>query len=223
MNSSKKLGELKRLGLSRKNQCYPGYFNIGDFHDGGYESEFVSPYTNTAGNIHSPIMILLQDWASADKLSGVFDKESAKLGYNPSLPTNKNLSLLLKSTFDLKLSEVFVTNVFPYVKPGKMSASIPQRDLNTAFKDFCLPQINILAPDLVICCGKPAFESVKKYFCPAYESKSKVNDYFKVDKTIYYYQRHPSPVSINRNGGIKRAVDDWGQMKNFWEKVKKQK
>jgi hypothetical protein len=40
------------------------YSGIGDYHDGAYECERVSPYTKTAGNVDADVMVLLQDWAS---------------------------------------------------------------------------------------------------------------------------------------------------------------
>lgn len=136
-----KLSRLKELGLKRQQNCYAGYYSIAEFHNVKYESDFVSPYSKSACNVNSEIFILLQDWLGYDKNSGPFLPNAAKLGHSPNLPTNKNLKVLLTETFGLQLQDVFATNVFPFIKPGKMNAGILKADIFRAFKDFCYPQI----------------------------------------------------------------------------------
>jgi restriction system protein len=211
-----KLKRLKSLGSLRQRHCYRGYHQISDFHHGNYESDFVSPYTKTAGNVNSDIAILLQDWASEENLSGPFDREAALLGYTPAVPTNKNLVKLLHDVFELELSDIFATNVFPYIKPGEMSAPIPQCDFDRAFAEFCFPQINIVKPRFVICCGKKVFLSCWKFFNEPEANPLTVGSYFENSGIRFHYQRHPSPQAINRNGGINQAITDWNQMRMSW-------
>ena len=135
---------------------------ISDYHDSGYECDHVSPYTKTAGNVDAEIMVVLQDWASHDALKGPFSNDSATLGHTPHLRTNRNLTRLLHKTFGLSLSEVYGTNVFPFVKPGGMSAAIPQRDLVATAKRFTLPEIQIVNPRLVICLGLATFNALRQ-------------------------------------------------------------
>lgn len=215
LSKTQKLSQLKKLGKIRQNKCYPNYKNIGDFHNKGYESEFVSPYSNTANNVDSPIMILLLDWSSEEKLSGPFDAEAAKLGFTPLLPTNRNLKTLLESTFQLKPEDVFVTNIFPFIKDGGMSSRIPQDDIDKAFKEFCLPQIEIVNPSLVICCGAQVYKAISKSL--GVKTYPKLHDHIKDGKITYYYQRHPGSRGLNPNGGIEEAKLDWKKMKKAIE------
>lgn len=64
-----KRSALRALARRRKDTRWPGYKCIGDFHDGRYECDYVSPYTRSAHNVDADVMILLQDWASDKVLS----------------------------------------------------------------------------------------------------------------------------------------------------------
>ncbi|MBD3330274.1 hypothetical protein GF354_01955 [Candidatus Peregrinibacteria bacterium] len=148
------------------------------------------------------------------KLSQPFDQEIAEIGFKPNLITNKNLSKLLKTTFGLNLSDIFITNLFPYIKPGNMNSNIPQKNFDKAFKEFCLPQIDIITPSLVICCGKKVYSSANKHLN---NSSNNQNQSFIYNSTLFYFQYHPSPLSVNRNVGIKQAQKAWAKMKKDWE------
>jgi hypothetical protein len=119
------------LQLARQHQCtrWRGYRCIGDYHAGAYECDFVSPYTRSAQNLNASVMVFLQDWASDRVLSGPFVAERNQLGHNPRGTTNANLKLLLHENFALQLSDVYATNLFPFVKLGSQNARIPGRDL----------------------------------------------------------------------------------------------
>jgi hypothetical protein len=67
---------------------------------------------------------------------------------HPDRATNKRLKELLHRYFQLELKDVYVTNVFPFVKLGAISASIAMRDLVRAARAFALPQIEIVGPRL---------------------------------------------------------------------------
>ncbi len=87
-----KYSAIKELSFRRRNDRLTGYFNVADVHDGKYETlDFVSPFTKVACNYDSEIMLIAQDWSSAEKLSAAFSDEISELGYTPSLPTNRNL------------------------------------------------------------------------------------------------------------------------------------
>lgn len=74
-------------------------------------------------------MIVGQDWSSSDALSrNPPNLESATLGFTPKIPTNLNLDDLLKRYFGLDRADCYLTNLFPFIKLGNMSAGIP---LNT--------------------------------------------------------------------------------------------
>lgn len=134
---------------------------ISDFHSGAYEcNEHVSPLSIKAGNLDARVVIMAQDWSSSSDMEA--PRREGYCGYNPDLPTNKNLDRLLNDHLGLKRADVFATNVFPFIKTGGMSASIPTRDLVRAAKEFALPQVAIIAPRLVVCLGLPTFNAIRR-------------------------------------------------------------
>ncbi len=120
---------LMELGLKRQRTKWPGYAGIGDYHSGVYECEHVSPYTKSAGNVDSFIMVILQDWSSDKFLRGPVDDGARDLGRTPRLPTNRNLERLIRNHFGLELRQIYATNLFPFIKMGDMTNTIPNRDL----------------------------------------------------------------------------------------------
>lgn len=204
--------------LARKRQCarWTGYDCIGDFHHGVYECEFVSPYTKSAGNPDARIMILLQDWASADRLLGPIDADAQDLGYSPSLDTNRNLMDLLYAHFGVALHDVYATNLFPFIKPGKMNANIPMVDLVRAAKEFALPQIEIVEPTLAVCLGIATFNALRSVcgLCRVSTIGQGVSSPFNCGVSQIWCQSHTGTLGrINRNrGGVDRVTDDWARM-----------
>ena len=75
-----KLSRLMALGRKRQSSRWDGYGCIGDYHGGVYECQFVSPYSKSAHNVDASLMVLLQDWASHDYLSGPRDDGAATIG-----------------------------------------------------------------------------------------------------------------------------------------------
>jgi restriction system protein len=208
---------LLALAERRQSSKWAGYTGIGDYHDGRYECDFVSPYTKSAGNVDAEIMVMLQDWSSDEAMKEPFDDECANLAYTPSLQTNKNLIRLLKETFELTLRDIYATNLFPFIKPGKMSERIPQRDLIAAGREFAVPQIRIVNPKLVICLGLATFNALRRAcdlnVCRPFSVA--IENPFNVGSTRVWCQAHTGALGQkNRTqGGIIRVQEDWLSMK----------
>lgn len=207
------------LALAKLRQAtrWPGYTSIADYHDGVYECDLVSPYTKTAGNVNAEAMVLLQDWSSDESLSQPLDENARRLGYTPTLPTNRRLEQLLKTTFGLSLSDIYGTNLFPFVKPGGMSRPIPSRDLIRAAREFALPQIAIVSPRLVICLGLVTFDALRRAHGLARAGKMEpaINSPFTVGNSRVWCQAHTGALGqMNRKkGGVDRVSQDWMRMK----------
>ncbi|MEX0654160.1 MAG: hypothetical protein WD534_09985 [Phycisphaeraceae bacterium] len=208
--------QLHALTVKRKTSCWHGYHQIGDFHDGAYESDHVSPYTISAGNPDADVFILLQDWASADGLAGPIDQETVEFGHTPSLPTNRNLVRLLNTHFGLTLADTYATNLFPFIKPGGMSATIPVRDLVKAAREFALPQIAIVQPRLVVCLGLQTFCAMQRATGrrPAANLAEAIGSPLEVESAMIWCQAHTGGLGqANRNrGGVDRVSSDWATM-----------
>jgi restriction system protein len=182
------------LEVARRRQMtrWPGYKCIGDYHGGKYECDFVSPYTKSARNVDAELMVLLQDWSSDDVLSGPLLTERSTLGHDPRRRTNRRLRELLRQHFGLELEQVYATNVFPFVKVGSISASIPGRDLERAAREFALPQIEIVGPRLAVCLGKAAFNAVAVAAggCRSKSLADALASPFEIGKTQVWCQAH---------------------------------
>ena len=223
MNKYQKLCEIglarkKAIGIQQKND-WTGYKSIADFHNGAYDCEYVSPYTKCAPNADASIFVVLQDWSSDQWLSGPLDYEVQRLGYSPSLPTNINLKGLLKNHLGVELEEVFATNLFPFVKSGNLSTAIPAKLMQRAAKEFCIPQIEIVNPKIVICMGTTTFNAIRQ--SKGLPNVKNMQDGFEhpfMDKdkdTEYWCQAHPGSLGrINRQyrGGPTRVDMDWADM-----------
>ena len=162
------------------------------------------------------LMVLLQDWASDDVLSGPVLPERLTLGHDPGRRTNQRLRELLRQHFGFELKEVYATNVFPFVKVGSMSIPIRRRDLVRAAREFALPQIEIVGPRLAVCLGKAAFNAVAiaanrrgaKSLAEAIASP------FGIGETRVWCQAHTGQQGTNyRNrNGVDRVTGDWACM-----------
>jgi hypothetical protein len=211
-----KKSQLRDLALHRQKSKWSGYRCIGDYHEGKYECDYVSPYSISAHNVDASLMVLLQDWASDKALSGDFLQDRCTVGHDPARRTSIHLKNLLKTYFDVGFDDIYATNVFPFVKLGKMNASIKSKDLVRAAKDFALPQIKIIAPRLVICLGKTAFNAVA---AAAGMPVAKTLDIaietpFAVGETKVWCQAHTGQQGRNfRNqGDVDRVSADWARM-----------
>jgi restriction system protein len=110
-------------------------------------------------------MVVGQDWSSKDTLERdpcEMRKQIAKHGYNPCFPTNKTLDKLLCRHLNLKRGQCYLTNLFPFIKPGRANARIGTRELVWSARTFTLPEIEIVSPDVVICLGLATFRSLKQ-------------------------------------------------------------
>lgn len=86
--SPTKAAALLQLARKRQSSHLDDYACIGDFHDGIYECDHVSPWTKSGCNLDAEVMVVGQDWSSADVLEGNGrpDPVRARLGYDPRVP-----------------------------------------------------------------------------------------------------------------------------------------
>jgi restriction system protein len=160
---------------------------------------------------------MLQDWASSDLLSGPVREDTAMYGHDPSLGTNKNLKALLREHLGLDLADTYGTNLFPFIKRGAMNGSVPAKDMARAAAEYALPQVEIVAPRLVICLGVATFRAMQKA-CGvrpvAKNTAEAIATPFDRGGTRIWCQSHPGQLGKNnRNrGGVDRVSADWAEM-----------
>ena len=124
LDTAGKAERLLALAKLRQQTRWPEYGNVGDYHRGRYECDYVSPYTKSAGNVDCSVMIMLQDWASDDFLSGPFCEQTALKGRTPNRPTNLRLDSLVSRFFGFPISDTYTTNLFPFIKNDAMNAHV---------------------------------------------------------------------------------------------------
>ncbi|MDX2425670.1 MAG: hypothetical protein QNK15_05385 [Cycloclasticus sp.] len=221
MNQCTKELQLLALAKHRQENVYEGYKNISDpaFAEGAYECDYVSPYSKSAHNVNADVFIALQDWSSEDNLKGTICEETNRFGYTPSVGTNKNLVRLLKEHLNLNLKETYTTNLFPFIKPERMSAEIKVKDLRKAALDYTIPMIKIIKPRIVVALGMKTFNAIKKTSGLEldYDMNEAVANPFEVGSAKVFFQAHPSQRSQNKRGAT-QVSKDWKIMENYLKK-----
>ena len=206
---------LAALARHRRDNVFPGYRGIGEYHSGAYECDFVSPYTKSAGNLDADIMLVLQDWCSDEFLRRQkrVDSDLVTLGHDPQLDTNKNLKSLLSTHFGIRLEQTYATNLFPFIKHGEMSARVPPVDLKKAAETYTVPEIEIIEPRLVVCLGFCVYQAICKSsgLAPADNLDMAIASPFWIGDAEVRAQSHPGGRG-RANRGVDRIAEDWRRM-----------
>ena len=215
--------EIKKIVVRRQTARWEKYYNLVDFRNGIYECDHVSPYSHGAQNVNAKVMLVLQDWGSIDYLKSLCDKDHeslSRLGRDPKLFTNKNITDLLNRHFHLDLADTYATNLFPFIKQGTMSSSIPIQDLNRTAMEYTRPLIEIIQPAIVICFGLKTFNALIASY--GHKGSTKIAEAINSPKTVGTGLIHclPHPGRLGQNnrnkGGIDRVSADWTSVaKNF--------
>lgn len=130
--------------------------------DHGYDfTSWVSPYTKGA-NMSGGIALVLQDWASAEGLGATPNPEIQLHGRAPWLLTTKRLQELLARVLGTSLNEIYATNVFPFVKQGRMSAPLPYNEVLATARRFAVPELELARPSAVLALGTVAAAALRK-------------------------------------------------------------
>lgn len=213
-----KLLRISNLSAKRRADHYKNYQSLGGIFNGLYDKhEFVSPWTISACNVDSPLMLIAQDWASEDGLLSEQDESKRnviqRLGYCPSLQTNRNLQRLLHDHFGLTFEDVYATNAFVFIKSGGMSARIPSADLLYSVKHYTLEEIKIVLPKMVICIGatthKTLLRSIGARVTSIEESLRSPIEFF---GAAIYGSYHTGAWGTKAAGGEKGMRDLWKRL-----------
>lgn len=204
----------------RQQTRWEGVSQVGDYHDGFYESDHVSPYTRSAGNVDADVFLMLQDWSSRAWLLGhPNDIEVRRLGYSPQLLTNKNLIGLLETHLGLSLAKTYATNLFPFIKEGGLTSHVQESQLLKAANMFALPQVRIVSPKLVVCLGQATGNAIRRA-CgqrPVRDLADAIASPFDYEGSRYWTQAHPGYFGqLNRNKAAPNQVaEDWARMADW--------
>jgi uracil-DNA glycosylase len=212
-----KQAKIAELSEKRRNARLPGYENLHEFHTGFYDCDYVGPWTKSGSNMDAAVMVVGQDWSSGDVLGrDPPDQFVARHGYDPSFPTNKNLDNLLEAHLHCERGACYLTNLFPFIKPGKASSPIAMRDLVRCAKEFTICEIEIVSPKHVIALGHRTFvallNALGERSVPALSSAIG-NPYRHRDKNVHCVA-HTGALGTN-NRGRDQVKADWARLGEF--------
>ena len=129
-----------------------------------YDPNYISPVSKSAHNLDSKILLILQDWASVEFLDKQeHTTEKINSGIDLTIKTNKNLHIWLEEFFGIAFNQTYAINLFPYIKFGNMSASIPVHDYLYSVKNFIEPFIESFQPNLIITIGADIFNILRRF------------------------------------------------------------
>ena len=60
---------------------------------------------------------------------------------------------MLQQHLNLRLEAVYATNAFVFIKPGGMSGRIPKSDMMRSVREFTVPEIELLLPQIIVALG----------------------------------------------------------------------
>jgi hypothetical protein len=147
------------LAYERASKRFLDYMQPEDF---GYDfRDWVSPYTKGA-HAFGTIALVLQDWSSSEVLGRGVDPEVQAIGRMARLKTNRYLETLLEKIFGLHLSGTYVTNAFPYIKQGSISAPVPTEHVVQTVDRFTRHELEIVRPKRIIALGALAGRSLAR-------------------------------------------------------------
>lgn len=205
---------LRALAELRKKTRLKGYKGVSDFHGGTFDGNHVSPWTKSGCNVDADIMVVGQDWVSADAFKRYNrDSSVATEGYDPSFPTNKNLDSLLKKHFGVIRKDCYLTNLFPFIKSGHASASIPLKHLVQCATIFTLQEIRIVRPRLVICLGLRTFSALRETvgFTDKLKMAEAIAAPFDYEDAVIACVAHTGAFGMN-NRGKDQVERDWRKL-----------
>lgn len=207
---------LRQLAMKRQSDdqsCLTRiYKQVGDIHGGVYDSwGLVSPWSKSACNVNSSVMIVAQDWTSED--SAKKQPSNFELGYSPELPTNRNLQAFLKDYFRMSFGDVYATNLFVFVKPGSLSARIPSKDLLYSARTYTLAEIQIVNPRIVICLGSATFTALCKAIgVKPPNFKESVDNPVSYGETLVFGVPHTGGFGTKNAGGLENVRKIWARL-----------
>ena len=175
-------------------------------------NSYVTPFTKSACNYDSPIMIVAQDWGSSDSMIKISQSDKV-LGYTPNLSTNKNLHILLNKFFKLRFDQVYATNLFVFIKPGSISSRISNKLLDYSAKKYTAKEIELVTPKLVICLGAATYSRLVFALTNASRKWSE-----SLDNPINYKGSYI--VGVPHTGGLGTAkAGGFSAIEAIWKKV----
>lgn len=139
-----------------------GLVNASAVRDGVFDSDHMSPWTASFGDLHARVIVVGQDWGD----QRAFEKQAGRDW--PSSATNRMLRTLMASaglavpdTGQGESSGVFLTNaVLCFRTAGGCQGPVQSQWFQNCGSRFLRPQIELINPGAVVCLGQRAHGAV---------------------------------------------------------------
>jgi hypothetical protein len=215
---SPKIEALRRLVRKRIELAPSSAHELSRFEGGIYDVGFVSPISKTAGNVDSPYVIVLQDWAGDAHLKKVgadvaWREAVIREGRDSRLPIHPGLDEFCQTVLGCSVRDIYVTNAYPYVKRGGMSAGLYRPDLQRAVEQILLAELDIVRPRCVIVAGKTATDAIRRAVgLPERKWADCIGDSFVARGMSFWPQAHFGGRGVAQRGGRDIVRRDWRRL-----------
>jgi hypothetical protein len=203
----KKRQKTKMMGeyINYKNISYASPRFDSDKHGFKY---CVTPITKGACNVESKVMLVLNNWISVDEVDNINKEDKidrlVEIGYKDwgaTASTNTKLNKnIIEGHLNKRREDVYITNVFPFIKSGSMIGKIHSSALDRAM-GFFEEQLSIVNPKVLFVLGKHTENAFCDYFYnnKSYVVSNKTKSGCSIsNKTLLcavFFMKHPSAYS----------------------------
>jgi restriction system protein len=146
-------------------------------------------------------------------LNGPKNEEIKRLGQTFDLETNQNLRQLLRR-MNLDFENTYATNLFPFIKSGRLDTPISAADMTLCASRYAIPQIEIVAPKMVVCLGKKTFDAILRALRqPTIPWTDALQGHRTLlDDIEIYASPHTARWGIMNAGGMRRVHEIWERL-----------
>jgi len=111
----------------------------------------------------------------------------------------------------IPLSDLYITNLFVFVKPGGLSANIPIRHMTYSASKYGLAQIEVIRPKMVLCLGGATYNGVRRALGvrPVKIGAGLAMPPISYCEANIYGLSHTGGLGVKNAGGIGSLHDQW--------------
>jgi uracil-DNA glycosylase len=191
---------------------------------GDYDGEEIGPWSLWQGYLDARLLVVGQDWGDERCFRGDRGRDTA------SNPTNRTIVELLEVA-GVQINpvgsecphkgRVFLTNAILCLKSGGLQAPVKKPWFENCGKEFLLPLIRIVRPEVVVTLGVRAFEAIVSAVGgkPATGSFREIVEDpngFEIDAGIRLFPRyHCGRRILNTHRKIEQQREDWKKIGQF--------
>lgn len=204
--------------------CQDGLVNPSQCCNGNHDREKIGPWSFWQGNLDARIMVVGQDWGDVKYFA---DHRGMA---NPSNPTNRTLVELLEvagiqinpvGANNAGKERIFLTNAILCLKSGGLQGPVKKPWFENCGKEFLLPLIRIVRPEVVVTLGVRAYKAIvsaiggKLATGPFHDIVENPNGFEIGDGVRLFPRYHCGQRVLNRHRKIAQQHKDWKKIGRY--------